>query len=185
LGSVAKRVVAESPVPVLLLRPGGHRVTHLTTVLIPVDGSPGSALALGTAAPLAQATGARIVLLQVILFLPSAHVHPWVTINHRWEEEALESARGYVEGLASRLREAGITAEGRAVVGRREELPVDRPTGSIPRTIAETANDVGADLIVMSTHALMGAERARLGSVADEVVRTARRPVLLVRQHYR
>ena len=182
LGSIAQRVVAESPVPVLLQRPGGHRVTHLTTLLVPVDGSPGSALALGTAVPLAQATGARIMLLQIILFVPSAYERPWMTINRRWEEEALESARGYVDGLVRRLREAGMAAEGRAVMGHAADAPVDRPRGSVPETIVDTANDVTADLIVMSTHALTGPKRARLGSVADAVVRTAHRPVLLVRQ---
>jgi nucleotide-binding universal stress UspA family protein len=45
------------------------------------------------------------------------------------------------------------------------------------------AEDVGADLIVMSTHALTGPVRTLLGSVADEVVRGAHQPVLLVRQH--
>lgn len=39
-----------------------------------------------------------------------------------------------------------------------------------------------ADLIVMSTWALGGPDRALLGTVADEVVRTAKRPVLLVRR---
>jgi nucleotide-binding universal stress UspA family protein len=46
LGSVAERVVAESPVPVALLRPGGHRVSRISTLLVPVDGSPGGSLAL-------------------------------------------------------------------------------------------------------------------------------------------
>ena len=50
-------------------------------------------------------------------------------------------------------------------------------------TIVETADRVGADMVVMSTHALTGPARALLGSVADEVVRAARRPVLLVPQH--
>jgi nucleotide-binding universal stress UspA family protein len=184
LGSVAERVVAESAVPVLLLRPGGHRVRHLTTLLVPVDGSPGSALALGTAVPLAQATGARIVLLQVILYLPKAYVRPRVIINRRWEETALESARSYVEGLARRLRESGITAEGRAVAGHAPDAAMDEQRGSVPGTIVDAANEVGADLIMMSTHALTGPERARLGSVAEEVVRTAPHPVLLVRRRY-
>jgi nucleotide-binding universal stress UspA family protein len=46
LGSVAERTLERSPVPVLVQRPGGKRVTEIRTLLVPVDGSPGGALAL-------------------------------------------------------------------------------------------------------------------------------------------
>jgi nucleotide-binding universal stress UspA family protein len=171
LGSVAERVVADSPVPVLLLRPGGHRVTRIQRLLVPVDGTPGGILALGVAAPFARATGAQIVLLQVVVPLaPYAGVDA-AFIDPAWDDEALASAEHYVSGLAARLERAGLTAEGRATVGQ--------PADTIVRTVAET----GADVIVMSTHALTGPARAVLGSTADEVVRTGDRPVLLVRQH--
>jgi nucleotide-binding universal stress UspA family protein len=175
LGSVAERVVAESPVPVVLLRPGGHRVAHLTTLLVPVDGSPGASLALGLAVPLARAAGARIVLIDVVRSVMEyaglrAVGTPAAGPDPAWDDEALTAARGYVESLAARLRHAGINAEGRAVLGH------------VGETIVETASAVAADLIVMSTHALTGPARTLLGSTADEVVRTAQRPVLLLRQ---
>jgi nucleotide-binding universal stress UspA family protein len=93
-----------------------------------------------------------------------------LTPDPAWDDEALAAARGYVERLAARLQQAGISAEGRALLGRTGE------------TIVDTADAVGADLIVMSTHALTGPARTILGSTADEVVRTARRPVLLLRR---
>lgn len=43
------------------------------------------------------------------------------------------------------------------------------------------ADDIGADLIVMSTHGRQGLTRLVLGSVAEEVVRESNRPVLTVR----
>ena len=176
LGSVAERVTAASPVPLVLLRPGGHRVAHVTTLLVPVDGSPGASRALGLAVPLARATGARIVLLDVVasvlqyagMVVASGTA---VAPDPAWDDEALVAARGYVEGLAARLQQAGLNAEGCALLGRTGE------------TIVDTADQVGADLIVMSTHGLTGAARTILGSTADEVVRTAHGPVLLVRQH--
>jgi nucleotide-binding universal stress UspA family protein len=87
-----------------------------------------------------------------------------------WDTEALEGARRYVQGLASRLRDLGIEAEGRAVIGA--------PAAAI----AAAAEEVEADLIVMSTRALTGPLRTALGSTADEVVQSAGRPVLLVRR---
>jgi nucleotide-binding universal stress UspA family protein len=56
LGSVAERTLEHSPVPVLVQRLGGRRVTEIGTLLVPVDGSPGGALALGSAVALAHAT---------------------------------------------------------------------------------------------------------------------------------
>jgi len=56
LGSVAEQVLAHSPVPVVLMRPGEREPTRLRRLLVPVDGSPGGGLALDTAASLACAT---------------------------------------------------------------------------------------------------------------------------------
>jgi len=170
VGSVTQRVVSDSPVPVLLLRPGGHRVAHLTTLLVPLDGTPEGARALGAALPLAQETGARIVLLQVVEPFIQRYFDESLTADPLWDEEALTSARGYVETLAGRLRQAGVSAQGLVRQGR------------ISGVIADAAGEVGADVIVMSTHARTGPARTLLGSVADEVVRTAHQPVLLIRQ---
>ncbi len=176
LGSVAERVLERSPVPVSLLRPGGHRVTHIQTLLVPVDGTPGGAIALGAAVGLARASGAKIVLYEVVVPVP-AYVYnslPGVTlggfIDPQWDEEARESAQSYVDGLVERLRKVGLQAEGYARIG------------TVAETIVAAAEERNADAIVMSTHALTGPARTVLGSVADEVVRQARRPVLLIRR---
>jgi hypothetical protein len=52
--------------------------------------------------------------------------------------------------------------------------------GGVAESIHRVADEVDADLVVMSTHALTGAARVFLGSMADTVVRTAARPVLVV-----
>jgi nucleotide-binding universal stress UspA family protein len=53
--------------------------------------------------------------------------------------------------------------------------------GAAHRGIADAANSVKADLIVMSTHGRTGIAHALMGSVAEKVVRTAPCPVLTVR----
>jgi nucleotide-binding universal stress UspA family protein len=174
LGSVAEHVLSRSRVPVMLVRPGGRRLNALRTVLVPVDGSPGGALALGTAVGLAKATGAALKLLQVVV--PIAHYmygdFGWggaVNVDPAWDDEAVASAHTYVDGLAGRLRGAG--------------LPVDAEVDFKPLvadTIVSHAESAPADLIIMSTQALTGPARALLGSVADDVVRHAHCPVLLL-----
>jgi nucleotide-binding universal stress UspA family protein len=191
LGSVAERVLAVSPVPVLLLRPGGepkHEMSRLEKILVPVDGSAGGALALAHAVPLARAAGARIVLVEVAVSLVSATVLAGAMasaaayggqfyFDPTWDEESLERARNHVTRLADRVRQSGVETEGRAVLGTAE-----RQSTVVADALTQTADDVSADLIAMSTHALTGPARAVLGSVADAVVRSSYRPVLLVRR---
>jgi nucleotide-binding universal stress UspA family protein len=49
------------------------------------------------------------------------------------------------------------------------------------RVIGETAERLGADVVVIASHARGGITRALLGSVADKLLRTCRRPVLVLR----
>lgn len=174
LGSVAEQVLSRGRVPILLVRPGGRRLSHLRTLLVPVDGSPGGAIALGTAVGLAKATGASLELIEVVVPIPSYMYGDlgWggaVYIDPAWDEEAVNTARAYVDGIAGRIREAGLSVRGAVQF-----------TPLVPNTIVSHAEKTGADLIVMSTQALTGPVRALLGSVADEVVRHAHCPVLLL-----
>jgi nucleotide-binding universal stress UspA family protein len=174
LGSVAEKVLSRSPVPVMLVRPGGRRLNALRTLLVPVDGSPGGSIALGTAVGLATATGAALELVEVVVPITqymqgdfgwggAAYVDP------AWDDEAQASAQAYINGVASRLRTAGLSVHTSV-----EFEPF------VARVIVSHAESVGADMIVMSTQALTGPARALLGSVADDVVRHAHCPVLLL-----
>ena len=101
LRSVAEHLLTRTPVPMLVLTPGSRRVTHLRTLLVPVDGTPGSAAALTTAQALASTMGSRIVLVEVVTpaapFLATAELLPV------WEAETRSRASAYVAGLARAL----------------------------------------------------------------------------------
>jgi nucleotide-binding universal stress UspA family protein len=173
LGSVTQGVLATSQVPVLLMRPGGRHISHIKTLLVPIDGSPGGAVALGIAVGLARATGASLELLDVAVPIPNyvyGYEYGGITaIDPAWNEEALASAKTYVDSIVARLRGAGITIDGDA-----------RMEADVAATIVARAEETNADLIVMSTQALSGVARALLGSVADAVVRSSHCPVLLL-----
>jgi nucleotide-binding universal stress UspA family protein len=174
-GSVAEHVLTHSPMPVVLVRPGGKRVSDLKTLLVPTDGTAGAALALDMAIGLARAGDGRLVLVQAIEPIPL-----WVnaadygvapgSLDPAWVDEAVSAAQVYIAALVSRLRTDGVKANGQVVRGGAVE------------SIEAVADQTDADLIVMSTHALTGPVRSLLGSTADAVVRTANRPVLLVRR---
>jgi len=176
LTSVAHQVLSESPCPVLLLRAGAHRPDTLRTLLVPVDGSPGGSLAVGAARALSDAAGGRLVLLNVVVPMPPEAVTelPRMTlgdyIDPAWEELARTTSRAYVEGIARLLVEAGVDCEARVA------------TGQVGAEILRCAEEVGADLIVMSTHSVPWPARATVSSVADHVLREGTRPVMLVRR---
>jgi nucleotide-binding universal stress UspA family protein len=176
LTSVARHVLANSPAPVLLVRPGDICARQFRTLLVPVDGSPGGSLALAAATALARPTGARIVLLDVVVPIEAHELAalPGMTlggfIDPAWEELAQATARTYVQSLACLLRDARFSVEAHVT------------TGQVASEIMRYANDFDADLVVMSTHATAWPGQAYLSSVAGGVVREGHRPVLLVRR---
>ena len=172
IGSVAERVLAHTTVPILTVRPGGRRLNRIERLVVPVDGSPGGAVALATAVGLAKATDATIHLVQIVVPIP---VQAWAaysgitSYDPAWDQEALAGAKSYVIGLVGRLRDTGVKASGEA-----HTVP------DVAAGIVDLAESLNADLVVMSTHARTGLARAVLGSVADALVRSAHCPVLLI-----
>jgi nucleotide-binding universal stress UspA family protein len=171
LGSVAEWLVTRASVPVLLLRPSERPLERLQTLMVPLDGSPGAGIALGMAVALARASGAQLSLAEVVEPIPRyAYVDNYV--DPAWDEEALQAADVYLRALAARLGRAGVQALGHAILG-----------AHVAEQLVAEADRVDADLVVMSTHAHRGVARVVLGSVADAVMRSGNRPVLLVHQH--
>jgi universal stress protein A len=78
-------------------------------------------------------------------------------------------AKQYLSRKTRELRSRGIKASYQAVIGE----PAD--------TIMKLARRKKSDLIIMSSHGKGGLKRAILGSVTDEVIRKAGKPVLVVR----
>jgi len=166
LGSVGEYVVAHAPAPTLLVRGGGRVPSQLRTLLLAIDNS--GAAPLAATIELARACGARLVLLRAVDF-DETYVWQWGRGPVLEEPQAVVAARQQLKDLAARVRADGVGAEVRVEIGE----PV--------ATIVSVAADTGADLIVMNTHARLGAQRAIQGSVADAVVRLASQPVLLTR----
>ncbi|VVD91684.1 Stress response protein NhaX [Pandoraea eparura] len=56
-----------------------------------------------------------------------------------------------------------------------------RTTGeTVPEAMTREANEWGADIIIVGTHGRSGVRRAMLGSVAEQILRSAEVPVMLV-----
>lgn len=133
-------------------------------ILVALDGSRLADQAVAAAAGLAEKSGAEIVLLAAI-----APMERWATTQTAaWEEEEQAMASGYLDAVARPLRDNGLAVRTQVVWGRAAEM------------ICKVAQDENADLIVMTTHGRSGVRRYLIGSIADNVLRTVDRPLLLL-----
>ena len=144
-------------------------------ILVAVDGSTASAKGLREALRLAKAEGARLFMLHVVDEYPAF--------------AALDGMMAGAPGadLVPALREGGKRVLARAKsTAEKAHVPAkailrEMLSGPADYPIVREARKVGADLIVLGTHGRRGVRRLVLGSDAEQVVRTASVPVLLVR----
>src|SRR5512134_3799142 len=144
-------------------------------ILVAVDGSTASAKGLREALRLAKAEGARLFILHVVDEYPAF--------------AALDGMMAGAPGadLVPALREGGkrVLAKAQAVAAKQnvkaKAILREMLSGPAAYPIVREAKKVGANLIVLGTHGRRGVRRLVLGSDAEQVVRTAPVPVLLVR----
>ncbi|MEM6784131.1 MAG: universal stress protein [Bacteroidota bacterium] len=171
-GSVAERVVREAPCPVLTLRCDAPMLdaddTTDNRILVPFDFSSRSRYALDYAADLARAFHAELDLVHIVsdAMWPDVYGYDAGVAN---TEVLLTRARTALDRLVGELRASGVSARAHVDVG----FPAT--------TLADIAAERGADLIVMASHGLTGLKRLLLGSVAENTVRLAPCPVLVVK----
>jgi len=139
-------------------------------IVVAVDGSQTSDLALDEAIRLAKDQQAQLHLVHVI---ESPYQYDeLVGIDPEQMESALRTAGQKVldEALA-RTRQEGIQANG---------VLIEEAAWRISEAIADEAKRQSADLIVIGTHGRHGLRHLVMGSVAEGVIHSATVPVLLV-----
>ena len=144
-------------------------------ILVAVDGSKASAKGLREALRLAKSARAKLVILHVVDEYPAfAAMDAAMAGAPGMDLVPALKASGRVLARAKKTADA---AGVRATTVLREML-----SGPAAYPIVREARKQRADLIVMGTHGRRGVRRLVLGSDAEQVVRTASVPVLLVRE---
>ena len=175
LGSTAEQVVRHAPCPVLVLRrrmirrlgwQGSGQIGGLKEILVPVDFSEPSRQALRYASSFASRFGARLTVVSVVPPLTGAPYLAGGGIEYT-KDEALRRTRKELARLAE--EELQPTAKIRLEFG----VPFDQ--------ITRVAKELHSDMIIIGTQGRTGLGRAVLGSTAENVVRHAPCPVLVVR----
>lgn len=139
-------------------------------LLVPTDFSEHSRKGLWMARDVAQACGARLVLLHVVVeALPA--LLPDVA-GFRYDDIIQTLGKRALENLPEFFPEA-----------ERGGVPVEfRTEFGLPHAeIARVAEELPADLVVITTHGRTGALHLLIGSVAEKVIRRCPCPVLVVR----
>lgn len=140
------------------------------TILVPTDFSEHSRKGLWMARDVARSTGGRLVLLHVVVeALPA--LLPDVA-GFRYDDIIEALGKRAADSLPEFFPEAerqGVTVEFRTEFG----LP--------HAEITRVAEELPADLVVITTHGRTGALHLLIGSVAEKVIRRCPCPVLVVR----
>ena len=143
-------------------------------ILVAVDGSPAANKGLREAIRLAQAEHAKLFIMHVVdefqafaamdgmAVAPGVDAVPWLR-----EGGKKVLAKAEAVALKQKIRPKTVLRE---MIG-----------GPSADKIVREARRLGADLIVLGTHGRRGVRRLVLGSDAEQVVRSASVPVLLVR----
>ncbi|MGZ8921614.1 MAG: universal stress protein [Limisphaerales bacterium] len=143
---------------------------RIKKILVPIDFSDCSKKALQYALPLAQQHMAEVVLLYVAPTPSYAGGEYGIIDNSAFDAELRVTGEKRLESFAA--DEIGVS------------VPVEKiaRTGSATAEIIDVAENLPADIIVISTHGYSGLKHVLLGSVAEHVVRHAPCPVLVVRE---
>jgi nucleotide-binding universal stress UspA family protein len=164
LGSVADRLIRETGIPVLVVRPPSL-ATELVDgpcykrIIVALDGSSLAERSLEPAISLAQIEDAEITLLRIVPAdrnIPEGELHS--TIGPARARDVDEAER-YLAAVRLKLANRPVRLRSSVVV-----------SDDVSRAILGFAQASDGDLIAIATHGRGGLARAMLGSVADNIM---------------
>ena len=138
-------------------------------ILVPLDGSALAERAIDQVEKMATGTGAEVLLLKVVPAPLGKAPEAGQVEESKAFSESVSRSTAYLEKFATRL--GAISVKSRILVS----------SGEPHAEILAAAHKEDVDCIVMSTHGGTALARALLGSTAEKVVYTTKRPVFLVK----
>ena len=141
-------------------------------ILVPLDGSQLAETALEAALVIARKQSGEIILLTVPTYGQVMAPGPagYTLMTPSQSPDILnEDAETYLDGIYRRISGPGI------------EVMTEVVGGDIAGNIVDMAAAEKADLIVMTNHGYSGFTRWMMGSITERVLRSAPRPVLVIR----
>lgn len=184
MGSVAKKVLRQSQLPVVVLRPESiensqmveetlhENIPSTKSIVVTLDGTADAEVILEPAIELAQKLEAAVYVVEVVVpSIPVEYGAGFYGIGFDLDEDTrnrIQTAKDYLAKVKSELNEKGVNC---ATVVK---------IGNAATEIVEYARAINASLIAMATHARSTVGEFLIGSVADEVMRKSHLPVVMV-----
>ena len=176
LGSVTDHVCQTVAIPVMLIRPQNQIPTDrkfrlINHVLIPLDGSELSKLALPAGEELSAKLKVTVTLFQMattVRLYNDVSVQPYIDYNKVNDDEK-KHAVSEMSLLEQELRAKGLNVKSIVTTG-----------SDAANEIIELCNKSGIDMVVMSTHGRSGLGRWVFGNVAEKILRHGETPLLLI-----
>lgn len=138
-------------------------------ILLPVDGSECSKVALEHGLQLAKTLGSEVVLLHAVENPLSVYAVPeTLAYNKELFDTLKETGRKTLEAAQMLADEKGVKAETKFL---ESIAPIEAILGTLE----------SCDVVVMGTHGRRGFDRWMFGSVAEGVLRHANKPCLMIR----
>jgi nucleotide-binding universal stress UspA family protein len=178
LGSVTEKVLRKAACPVLTVPPraAGAPAASFGRVIVAVDFSDWSRLAVKAAAAMTDGSGAAVTLVHVLEWPWHEPPVPGMDGLPVAQAEALLDTRRYLEtSAADGLRNLAASL----LAGR--DVAIEVRFGKAYTELVASAREREADLIVMGVGSRSSIDIGFFGSTANHVVRTATCPVLTVR----
>jgi nucleotide-binding universal stress UspA family protein len=172
LGHVARQVILAAPCSVVLVPPTlGLRPLELRHVLLPFDGTPTTAAAIGPALELADKAGAEVTVLHVAAARARRPAEPGTFAVPRYLDQPHHEWAAWGHELLQR-----VCCLARA--GQAERLRLALAAGEPAEEVVRYAREHHSDLILLAWHGTLEDKRA---IVAKAVIREAPCPVLILR----
>lgn len=140
-------------------------------ILVPVDGSSTSLLAVSKAAEMAKVFGSSVTAVYVV------DPYPFTGVG-------ADFAYGQAQYLSAATTEANTALEAVRKIMEAAGLPVNTVVGeghAVHEGIVRVLESTGADLIIMGSNGRRGLEKLMLGSVTQRVLRSVHVPVLVIK----
>lgn len=141
-------------------------------ILVPLDGSSHSEVAISKAIAMAKAFNSTVTLLSVIDIYAIAGLGVDVAAGQTdYLSAATAEAKQAVDSALQLFEAEGVAATPSIMEGQ-----------AVYKSILAAAEACSADLIVMGSHGRKGLEKLVLGSVAGQVLSHTHLPVMIIRQ---
>lgn len=179
LGTTAQKILSDGMASLLLVPPEAKQpaVVPYQKLLVPLDGSFRAESVLPVALRIAHNCGAEIVLIHVLAQLDTIEAQSFKEdadeLCSKLKEQNEQRARSYLEKLRSRFRAQGFIVNEMVI---NDGDPRDR--------LRQVALDLGADLIVVSSHGRSGLSDVACGSVTAYLADHAPCPLLIIRPSF-